>query len=139
VTVGQFPAAPGRDGEDIRYFMGRVKIVKSAPGLTPGMSTRIDINLARRDHVLAVPLESIRSANGHKVCYVAHEENLEVRPVELGQETTAMVEITAGLSEGELIVLNPPSSTTNVDSYRNSAENHTNEPPDSQTVASSQR
>ena len=66
LTVGQFPAAPGRDGEDIRYFLGRVKIVKIAPGLTPGMSTRIDINLPRRDNVIAVPLESIRSAKGHK-------------------------------------------------------------------------
>jgi HlyD family secretion protein len=139
VTVGQFPAAPGRDGEDVRYFMGRVRIVKSAAGLTPGMSTRIDINLARRDNVLAVPLESIRSAKGHKVCYVAHEENLEQRPVELGQETTAMVEITAGLSEGELVVLDPPSSMSNVESFRYSTENHTNEPPNSPTVASSQR
>jgi HlyD family secretion protein len=139
ITVGQFPAAPGRDGEDIRYFLGRVKILKSAPGLTPGMSTRIDINLARRHNVLAIPLEAIRSAKGHKVCYVAHEENLEERPVELGQETTAMVEINAGLAEGELVVLDPPSSGSNVDSFRYSAENHTDQPPDSQTIASSQR
>ena len=108
VTIGQFPAAPGRDGEDFRYFMGRVKIVKSAPGLTPGMSTRIDIDLARRDNVLAIPLEAIRSAKGHKVCYVAHEESLEERPVELGQETTAMVEITDRAHRGRAGRPRPP-------------------------------
>jgi multidrug efflux pump subunit AcrA (membrane-fusion protein) len=138
ITVGQFPAAPGRDGEDIRYFLGRVKILKSVAGLTPGMSTRIDINLARRDNVLAVPLEAIRSASGHKVCYVAHEENLERRPVELGQETTAMVEITGGLTEGELVVLDPPSAGTDPDFYRYSTESQTEQPPASQTIASSQ-
>ena len=139
VAIGQFPAAPGRDGEDIRYFMGRVKILKSDPSLTPGMSTRIDINLARRDNVLAVPLEAIRSAKGHKVCYVVREESLEERPVELGQETTAMVEITTGLTEGELVVLNPPAAETNVDSFRNSAENNSDQRSGSQTIASSQR
>jgi HlyD family secretion protein len=138
-TIGQFPAAPGRDGEDFRYFMGRVKILKSAPGLTPGMSTRIDIELARRDHVLAIPLEAVRSPKGHKICYVAHEESLEERPVELGQETTAMVEIKAGLTEGELVVLDPPSSDSNVDSFRKATEENTGESAGSQTVASSQR
>ena len=103
------------------------------------MSTRIDINLSRRDNVLAVPLESIRSAKGHKVCYVAHEESLEERPVELGQETTAMVEITAGLAEGELVILDPPSPDSNVDSFRHLTENDRDTPADSQFVASSQR
>ena len=49
-----------------------------------------------------------------------------------------MVEITAGLHEGELVVLDPPSSGTNVDSFRSSAENKTSESPDSRTVASAQ-
>src|SRR5262249_41027018 len=139
VTVGQFPAAPGRDGEDIRYFLGRVKILKPVPGLTPGMSTRIDISLTRRDNVLAVPLEAIRSAKGHKVCYVAHEESLEERPVELGQETTALVEIKTGLAEGELVVLNPPASGTNVDYFRQAADNDSGKPAESRTIAFSRR
>ena len=63
---------------------------------------------------------------------MAHEESLEQRPVELGQETTALVEITGGLEEGELVVLDPPSDSSNVESFRNSADQayrtHTHEP-----------
>jgi HlyD family secretion protein len=136
-SIGQFPANPGRDGEDIRYFLGRVKLDRTAPGLTPGMSARIDINLTRRTNVLAVPLVAIKSAGARKVCYVAHEESLEQRVVELGQETTSLVEITSGLLEGELVVLDPPASGSNVESYRNSADQHTKAKPGSGTVASS--
>jgi HlyD family secretion protein len=137
LTIGQFPANPGRDGEDFRNFMGRVKLDKSVSGLTPGMSARIDIRLPRRNNVLAIPLEAIKSTKGQKVCYVAHEENLEQRPIELGAETTSMVEIKGGLEAGELIVLDPPSTESNVESFRYSAYNRAHSPIDSHTVASS--
>ena len=96
VSISQFPAAPGRDGEDYRYFLSRVKLDKTAPGLTPGMTTRVDISLSGRRNVLAVPLEAIRSVAGKKICYVVHEDSLERRPVELGQDTTSLVEIKSG-------------------------------------------
>ncbi len=122
VSISQFPAAPGRDGEDYRYFLSRVKLDKTAPGLTPGMSTQVDIALSGRRNVLAVPLEAIRSVAGQKICYIVHEDSLEQRPVELGQDTTSLVEIKAGVQEGELVVLNPPSADTNVESFSKSAD-----------------
>jgi HlyD family secretion protein len=116
-SVGQFPVPQGRNGEDIRYFMSLVKLDKSPPGLTPGMTTRIDVLLTNRRNVLAIPLASIRTLKRNKVCYVAGDEGLETRTVELGQETTCMVEITSGLQEGELVVLDPPTGSSNVESF----------------------
>jgi HlyD family secretion protein len=138
VAISQFPASPGRDGEDFRYFISRVKLDKTAPGLTPGMTTRVDISLFSRRNVLAVPLEAIRSVNGKKICYVAHDDDLDRRPVELGQDTTTMVEITGGLEEGELVVLNPPSASEDVESFRNSAEKGKQKTARRETVASSE-
>ncbi len=122
VSISQFPAAPGRDGEDFRYFLSRVKINKSAPGLTPGMTTRIDVLLAGRRNVVAVPLQAIRSLAGKKICYVVHERSLEPRAVELGQDTTSMVEIKSGLKAGELVALDPPTADSNVESFSKSAD-----------------
>ena len=140
VAIGQFPASPGRDGEDFRYFLSRVKIDGSAAGLTPGMSTRIDILLATRRNVLAVPLEAIRSVQGKKICYVVTDERLERRPVKLGLDTTALIEITDGVQEGDLVVLNPPPESSNLDSFKKSTKPATGRPsPGSRTVASSQR
>ena len=99
-SVNQFPVAQGRRGEDVRSFMGLVKLDKTAPGLTPGMTTRIDILLRGRRNVLAIPLESIKSFKSEKVCYVAREESLERRPVELGQETTRLGRNHRGPSRG---------------------------------------
>jgi len=138
VAISQFPVSPGRDGEDFRNFMSRVKLDKTVPGLTPGMSTRIDISLSGRRNVLAIPLEAIRSVAGKKICYVAHEDSLERRPVELGQDTTTLVEITGGLQEGEVVVLNPPPPSENVESFWNSAEEDKERKARPDTVASSQ-
>jgi HlyD family secretion protein len=137
-SISQFPASQGQRGEDVRYFMSVVKLDKTAPGLTPGMTTRIDVLLRGRRNVLAIPLESIKSFKSEKVCYVAHEDSLERRPVELGQETSAMVEITEGLQEGELVVINPPSDSSLVESFRRSDEQDSERSAGSQTVASSQ-
>ena len=49
-----------------------------------------------------------------------------------------MVEITDGLAEGELVVLNPPAADTNVESFRNLPKSIRTNRADSQTVASSQ-
>ncbi len=139
VTISQFPASPGRDGEDFRYFLSRVKLDKSAPGLTPGMTTRIDILLAGRRNVVAVPLEAIRSSHGKKICYIAHEDSLERRPVELGKDTTSLVEITDGLQEGELVVLEMPNDTSHVvESIWDSADQNKAATARLKTVASSQ-
>jgi HlyD family secretion protein len=137
VAISQFPVRQGRNGEDIRYFMSHVKLDNTVSGLTPGMTTRIDISLDGRRNVLAVPLQAIKSDGGKKVCYVAHEEGFERRPVELGRDTTAMVEITEGLQEGELVALNPPADSSNVESFLKPAEKDEDRTAAPQTVASS--
>ncbi len=48
VSISQIPVQQNDRGEDIRYFMGLVKIDKDSPGLKPGMSARVDIALGRR-------------------------------------------------------------------------------------------
>jgi len=139
VTIGQFPASQSRDGEDIRYFLGLVKLDRSAPGLTPGMTTRVDISLAGRRNVLAVPPEAVKSFHGKKFCFVAHDEELQRRTVTVGPETTSFVEITGGLSEGELVVLDSPYTDRNLESLSEFADTDADRPVESATVASANR
>ena len=123
VSIGQFPASPGRDGEDFRYFLSRVKIDRDRAGPHARHDRREStFSWPRRRNVLAVPLEAIRSVKGKKICYVVTDERLERRPVELGLDTTALIEITDGVQEGELVVLNPPPESSNLDSFKNSSQ-----------------
>jgi HlyD family secretion protein len=109
-TIGQIPFGQSRNGEDIRYFVARVKLDHSAAGLRPGMTTRVDIALAPRRDVLTVPHEAVRIDGERKVCFVAHDEQLECRDVQVGEDTIDLIEVTEGLKEGELVALNPPTS-----------------------------
>ena len=136
VNISQMPASQAADGEDIRYFISLVKLDRSAPGLTPGMSTRVDISLTSRDDVLAIPHEAIKTVNGKKICFVAHDESLQKRQISIGAETSSLVEITDGLEEGEMVVLNPSFSTGLGESSSDFAESDTDRHADTTTVAS---
>ncbi len=95
---------------DVRYFEGIVKLENPPRGLRPGMTAEVDIAMPRREHVLAVPAGAVALEDGHEVCFVVHEDGLERREVKLGQVTREMAEVTAGLTEGEQVVLNPSSN-----------------------------
>ena len=108
VSVSQIPVVQSDRGEDIRYFIGTVKLDRSSPELKPGMTTLVEIMLARQDDVLAIPHQAVRSDRGKKFCYLAHEEELERRELKIGHDTRDMVEVLAGLEEGDLVASTPP-------------------------------
>ena len=92
---------------DIRYFIGVVKLDTIPRGLLPGMTAEIAIQTVRRPDVLAVPPEALTMEEGRDVCYVAHDDHVERREVRLGQATPDLLEVTAGLHEGDAVVLDP--------------------------------
>jgi HlyD family secretion protein len=100
---------------DVQYYEGTIKLENVIAGLLPGMTAEVELSLPRRENVLAIPPEAIRLENGHDVCLVVHEDGLERREVKLGQVTSELAEVTAGLSEGEQIVLNPSTDDLNLD------------------------
>jgi HlyD family secretion protein len=138
-SISQIPAQPGgrRSGGDVRYFMSIVKLAHTAPGLKPGMSTRVDIALAPHANVLVIPHEAVRSDRRKKVCFVAHDESLERREVKIGGETTDLVQVVDGLAEGELVALNPPASDSHVEPLFNFDELET-APAESNTIVATQ-
>ena len=122
-SVGQIPfvqmSGGGGGGQSmdtgVRYFVGIVKLDKVTDQLRPGMTTMVDFRLSRRENVLAIPHQAVRSDRGKKVCFVANDESLERRVVKIGQDTADMVEVLEGLQEGEMVALNPPETTANVE------------------------
>lgn len=107
-TVGQIPNRENQRGEDIRYFLGVLKLDHSIEGLKPGMSAVVTFELPRRDGVIALPHEAVIADQDDPFCFVAVGDHLERRNVKIGQTTTDLIEITEGLKEGEEVVLDPP-------------------------------
>lgn len=71
--------------------------------LIPGMFASVALTLDRRDKVLAVPIAAVARGTQPSLLIVKPDKTIEQRPVKLGIETAAKVEITSGLKEGELV------------------------------------
>ncbi len=85
-----------------------------AEGLRPGMMADINIALEGKDDVLIAPIEAVVREDGKaKVWRVepaqgGNKEQDVAVPVTLGLQNDREVEVTAGVSEGERIRVNPP-------------------------------
>ena len=72
--------------------------------LVPGMYAEVNLQLAEKGNVLAVPVTAIDTDSG-SVMVVTSDNKIEVRKVKLGLETADRVEVQSGLSEGDLVVV----------------------------------
>jgi HlyD family secretion protein len=111
-SISQIPNRVDSRGEDVRFFIGVLKLDRTAPGVKPGMTSVVTFDLPHRRDVVAVPHHAVSTDVDKEVCFVAIGDHIERRVVHLGTLTTDLVEIKDGLKEGEEIVLEPPGSQT---------------------------
>ncbi len=81
----------------------QVDVPNSDGTLIPGMFASVALKLDQRDQVLAVPLAALARGAQPNLYIVQPDKTLEQRPVKLGLETAAKVEILSGLKDGELV------------------------------------
>jgi HlyD family secretion protein len=105
ISLAQLPTANSQN--QVHYFYAEVSLDTAPPGLRPGMTAELEILTDSRSNALAIPIEAVAIDAGREFCYVAQEKGLERRSLKVGQATRSMLEVTAGLKEGERVVLNP--------------------------------
>ncbi|HZV80657.1 MAG TPA: efflux RND transporter periplasmic adaptor subunit, partial [Geobacteraceae bacterium] len=112
VTVGAFPdlKLKGRItyiadlvNESTRTVKARVEVVNPGRKLKPEMFATVELALAvDAPPVLAVPEDALQDLDGKKVVFVAENEaEFAARQVQTGRAAGGMVEIAAGLKEGD--------------------------------------
>jgi HlyD family secretion protein len=76
------------------------------PRLRPDMTMSVDILVGRLDGALTLPSEAVRDlASGSPWVLLPKDGRAVRRDVTLGLRGTGMVEIAAGLSEGDFVLL----------------------------------
>ncbi|MFQ5664833.1 MAG: efflux RND transporter periplasmic adaptor subunit [Candidatus Binatia bacterium] len=75
--------------------------------LVPGMTVDAEITVARRDSALLVPSVAIFSEQGRTVAYRVEHRRARRTLVTIGRSNATHVEVTDGLTAGDIIVLAP--------------------------------
>jgi len=76
--------------------------------LRPEMTASVTIFLKKRQRVLAVPARAVKREHGKNIVYVPMKTGPEPRRVGIGWKDGQWIEITAGLKEGETVLLEKP-------------------------------
>lgn len=95
---------------DAKVFEVKIQINEKDTTLRPAMTTGNRIIAEKLDSVLFVPLETIHS-QGDTITYVYKKAGLasERREVTIGKTNDNFAEITAGLTQGDIVLLTIPS------------------------------
>lgn len=80
----------------------------TAEDLRAGMNCEIDMRIAEYEQAFFVPIQCVILVGSDPVVYVAEKDGAVKRPVKLGLDNNRMVHVLGGLSNGEMVLLNPP-------------------------------
>jgi len=97
---------------DLKVYSTEVSIEGRDDSIKTGMTAKVEVIIDKLTDVLSVPIQSVVTQEGKKVCYVMANNGPEKRTVETGLFNDNFVEIKSGLAQGEKVLLNPPRVTT---------------------------
>ncbi|MEB3329080.1 MAG: efflux RND transporter periplasmic adaptor subunit [Candidatus Sericytochromatia bacterium] len=117
-------AVPGRE-RDVQLFPVEVLLEgRQTAGLRPGMNADVDIAVLSRPGVLQLPIQAVRrDGDGDDAGSVAVVERVGGqirtlrRAVRLGVHNDQVVELRAGMAEGEEVLVDPPPADGNVNRF----------------------
>lgn len=95
-------------GEEIAVEV-LISIEESEVPLKPGLSVTCDIYTNEKENILLAPLNIVKEdKDGNMFAYVINEENIAVeKQVKFGLVSDVIGEVLEGLSEGDLVILDP--------------------------------
>jgi len=89
-----------------RTMVTEVDVANPTLELSPGMYAESVISLQQRNNVLIVPIQAVVQGDSQSYVLALDKENhVEKKPVTLGVQGANRVEITSGLTDGELVIL----------------------------------
>lgn len=92
-------------------FTVTVELTNADESVKPGMTAAVNILVREVKNVLVVPNRAVRVVDGQRVVYVLKNGLPEMVKIRLGATSDTVSEVINGdLNEGDLIVLNPPTT-----------------------------
>lgn len=96
-------------------FKVTLQLLNPDEQVLPGMTAAVNITVSQLEGILTVPNRAVRLVNGQQTVYVLRNGVPTAVSVTIGASSDSNSQITGdNLKEGDLIVLNPPSSLINL-------------------------
>ncbi len=90
-----------------------VELLNRDPAIMNGMTASATITVPGATNAILVPTRAIKTISGRQVVYIEQNGNLVMIPITTGAASTTETEVTnSRLQVGQLVVLNPPATTT---------------------------
>jgi len=90
-----------------KKYVVQVRLDGEPQEVRPGVTAEVEILVAELKDIIAVPVAAVMEKRGQFFCAVRKGDSVERTPVTLGLGNDKMIEITAGLGEGDAVILNP--------------------------------
>jgi len=110
----------GDTAQDVVTYKVVVEMTDPDENVRPGMTTSAKIVTNSLPDVLMVPNQALRISNGERVVYVLKGGKPVPIPLKLGIASDTYTEVLGGdLKGGDLILLDPPASTSSSTQQQN--------------------
>src|SRR5262249_40960984 len=105
--VAPLPDAGNFFSSDIKVYTTRVRILNPTEGLRPGMTAEVKIMVDQLENVLSVPVQAILQYNSKDHVTKKVGDRYDRVEVTVGASNDRFVQVTKGLADGDVVVLNP--------------------------------
>ena len=103
--TGRITRFTDKVSDDTRTMITEIEVPNPKLEIIPGMYAAVMLKVQRRSQVLAIPTEAVESEEKSTVYVVNQDNKIEERAVALGLEMPTRYEVTAGLKEGERVMI----------------------------------
>jgi RND family efflux transporter MFP subunit len=103
--TGQISRFTDRVSQDTRTMITEIEVPNPDLELVPGMYAAVVLQVQRRPRALSIPIQALSLGDTNTVYLVNSDHVVEERAVTVGLETPTRCEITAGLKEGDLVMI----------------------------------
>jgi len=93
---------------NLRLYKTEIQVGGGDAEMRPGMSCSIEILVETIADTVYVPLQAVHHSGMRNLCWVRIGGRTEERTVQIGQHNDKWVAIVSGLTEGEIVLLSPP-------------------------------
>jgi RND family efflux transporter MFP subunit len=99
--------------DNTRKMITEIEVPNPDLEIDPGMYCTVGLTVEKHTNALAIPIQAVVAGQTPTVFALNQDNQIEVRPVQLGLETPDKYEVLSGLKEGDMVVIGNHSEIQN--------------------------